>query len=123
MRRKCAEDSILAGRKEAFSNQFSLLNRANIFKINTNLPTVGNSIECQPVRVGYVEAERFPSTLSAELGLSIWTVAKSNLIWFYLEISAQDVSEQPTGCDKVLTVFLEVITLRPSQFFCGQGLL
>ncbi len=77
-----------------------------------------------------VEANRIPTRLSADEGLSKGTVAESNSLRFDLKIRTEDTPEYRTSDNVVAPIFLGVKALGPLPFilredrrevFCAGG--
>jgi hypothetical protein len=74
----------LSGREKSLGDLLNCEIRAEAFEIDTDLATVGDSIEGKPVRVGHVEAGYIPARLPCQRRLSMRAVAESQARWFRL---------------------------------------
>jgi hypothetical protein len=81
---------------------------ADVFHVDANESVTGHSVERELMRMRRVEAKRTHRIVGGECGLAMRAVPKTNLLRFYPEITPEDLSEQPTRDNEVLTVPLEM---------------
>jgi len=77
---------------------------ADVFHVDANESVTGHSVERELMRMRRVEAKRTHRMVAGECGLAMRAVPKTNLLRFHAEIAPEDLSEQPTRDNEVLTV-------------------
>ena len=85
----------------------------DVFEIDAKFSATAYRKESKPVGVRQVKAESVFAWVPCQRRLAMRAIAESQLTWLHIQVAPEDGPEQSASNNKMLAVFLKVITPGP----------